>query len=79
MTDALPAQTAFGMTELEEKLKGQNGKIVVQTVLERLDRLKDDLTSSQREGLSLNEYSQSEVIINAVAAARSIVIRFSPF
>jgi hypothetical protein len=79
MFDAHTAQSAvFAMTELEEKLKGPDRKSVARAILSRLDELAAEIAAHQRAGPSPSDYAQAEVIGNAIAAARAIVISISP-
>jgi hypothetical protein len=78
MFNAHPAKPAvFAMTELEEKLKGPDGKSVADAVLSRLDELAAEIAAHQRAGPSPRDFAQAEVIGHAIAAARAIVISIS--
>jgi hypothetical protein len=67
----------FAMTELEEALKGPDGKLVASALLSRLDNLAGEITAHQHSGPSPRDYAQAEVIGSANAAAREIVIAIS--
>jgi type III secretion system (T3SS) needle YscE family protein len=64
----------FAMTELEEKLKGPDGKSAANAILSRLDNLTAEITAHQHSGPSPRDYSRAEVIGDALAAARTVVI-----
>jgi hypothetical protein len=64
----------IAMTELEEKLKGPDGKTASDAILSRFDNLAEEIAAHQRAGPSPRDYAQAEVIGNAIAAARGIVI-----
>jgi hypothetical protein len=68
----------FAMTELEEALKGADGKSAASALLSRLDELAGEIAAHQRAGSSPRDYAQAEAISNAIAAARKIVIAISP-
>jgi hypothetical protein len=70
--------TCFAMTELEEKLNGPDGELAVTAILSRLDNLAEEIAAHQRAGPSPHDYSRAEVIGDAIAAAREIVIAISP-
>jgi hypothetical protein len=79
MFNAHSAEPAvFAMTDLEEKLKGPDGKSVAGAILSRLDELAAEIATHQRAGPSPRDYAQAEVIGHAIAAARAIVISTSP-
>jgi hypothetical protein len=67
----------FAMTELEEALKGPDGKSASDAILSRLDNLAAAIAAHQRAGPSPRDYAQAEVIGNAIAAARRVVISIS--
>jgi hypothetical protein len=68
----------FAMTELEEALKGPDGKLVAGAILSRFDNLAGEIAAHQRAGPSPRDYAKAEAIGNAIAAARKIVIAISP-
>jgi hypothetical protein len=68
----------FAMTELEEALKGPDGKSAAAAILARFDNLAEEIAAHQRSGPSPRDYARAEVIGNALAAAREIVIAISP-
>jgi hypothetical protein len=70
--------TWFAMTELEEKLIGADHDLVKGALLSRLDKLAAEIAAHQRAEPSPRDYAQAEVIGNAIAAARKIVIAISP-
>jgi hypothetical protein len=75
MLDAHASESAlFAMTELEEKLKGPDGESTANAILSRLDDLAAGITAHQQSGPSPHDYSRAEVIGDAIAAARRVVI-----
>jgi hypothetical protein len=67
----------FAMTELEERLNGPNGEQAATAILSRLDKLAEEVVAHQRSGPSPADYARAEVIGDAIAAARSVVITIS--
>ena len=68
---------SFAMTELEERLNGEDGRSAATAILSRLDKLTEEIAAHQRSGPSPDDYSRAEVIGDAIAAARAVVISIS--
>lgn len=66
---------AFGMTELEEKLRGADGERVAQNLLAKFNQLDAVLNARIANGLSPDDYARATVIRNSLAAASNILIR----
>lgn len=78
MFNARAAEPAhFTMTELEERLNGPDGFSAATAILSRLDYLAEEIAAFQRSGPSPDDYSCAEVISDALAAARAVVISIS--
>lgn len=73
--DAAAAQD-FGMTELEERLRGPSGAAVRDDVLARLDALARHLVEESRAGLPPAAFRRNDSIGQAIAAARAVVAAF---
>ena len=67
----------FAMTELEERLNGPDGETAATAILSRLDKLAEEIAAHQRSGPSPSDYARAEVIGDAIAAARRVVISIS--
>lgn len=66
----------FGATELEERLRAQDGSAVKVDALKQLALLHDRLTAARADGLSPDDYARSETLFSALAAARAILAAF---
>jgi hypothetical protein len=77
MPNTGPSQPVdFGMTDIEEALRGPQGPSVRQELLERLDRLTGEFSEKLRLGLPPTDYARAQAIANALAAAREVVVAF---
>jgi hypothetical protein len=75
--DAPPAQPIdFGMTDLEEKLRGPGGKAARAALISRLEQLGSEFAAKLKSGLTPADYAKADAIAKALAAAREIVIAF---
>jgi hypothetical protein len=75
--DATPAQPIdFGMTDLEERLRGPDSKTTRAALVARLEQLAGEFATKLKTGLSPADYARADAIANALAAAREIVIAF---
>ena len=65
----------FGMTDLEEALRGPNGPAVAKDLINRLNALDDSLKSKMAAGVTPEEFTKLGVIRNSFAAARESPVR----
>lgn len=78
MQDAgTPDETAgFGMTDLEEALRGPDGERVRDETLARLDARLATVSAAIDAGLGPDVYDDAVAIRRALASARDVVLRF---
>ncbi len=66
----------FGMTDLEERLKGPDGHALREQILERLTALGNETKAGLDGGLAPDEYAIAESTYGALAAAYDIIANF---
>jgi hypothetical protein len=66
----------FGMTDIEEALRGPDGQAVRAALMARLDQRSAEFAAKLKSGLPPAEYGRADAIAKALAAAREIVIAF---
>jgi hypothetical protein len=64
----------FGMTDLEEALRGPDGAAVCQGVTARLAALRGDVAAAIRAGAPPDAYAALEKISAALAAASGLMV-----
>lgn len=77
MTAGLPdaAEPPFGMTDLEEHLRADNGAEVGAAILSRLAQLDGDIGAMVRRGLAPDDFRRAKAIQGAIAAAQGFLTR----
>jgi hypothetical protein len=73
--DIAPAQP-LGMTDLEEALRGSDGRAVASSLIERFTTLIEAYSLRIKTGLAPDEFKRAEAILGALASAREIVLAF---
>lgn len=66
----------FSMTDLEERLRGPDGKTTRAALTARLEQLTGEFAAKLKSGLTPADYAKANAIAKALAAAREIVIAF---
>ena len=66
------AGDVFGMTDLEERLRTDDGEVRA-AVLSRLAQLDSDLGAMVGRGLTRDEFHRAQAIRGAVVAARNVL------
>lgn len=69
------AEVPVGMTDLEERLRADDGGEVRAAVLSRLAQLDGDIGAMVGRGLTQDEFSRAQAIRGAVAAARGFLTK----
>jgi hypothetical protein len=64
----------FGMTDLEERLRGPTGREVAEAALARLDARLNELETQLSTGVPAETLTQLNVVLNSVAAAKEIMV-----
>lgn len=67
------AGTSFGMTDLEEALRGPGGEAVRDEALARLDAALDRVEAALRAGLDPRLFTPTESIRGALVTARGLL------
>ena len=57
-----------------ESSRGLDGNLIASSILSRLNRLEDEMSTYKMSGPSLGDYSRAELIARAIAAARDVVL-----
>jgi hypothetical protein len=65
---------AFGMTELEETLRGANGAQIANELLVRFEKIDATLRAGIAAGLTPESFASATVIRNSLAAASNILV-----
>jgi hypothetical protein len=71
-----PSPINFGMTDLEEALRGPGGAEIAKDLIDRFDILDEQLKSQIAAGVAPDEFAKISVIRNSFAAARHILVGF---
>lgn len=66
----------FGITDLEEALRGPDGRRVQEQILARLAARLAAVSSAIDQGLGAGVYDDALAIRRALASARDVVLRF---
>ena len=66
----------FGMTDLDEALRGPDGETVRTGLIEHLGKLSAEIAVQMRGGLSPGDFGRADAVAKALAAAREVVIHF---
>jgi hypothetical protein len=77
--DPFPASAAnlpLGMTDLEEAFRGPQGAAKGAELLSRIESLRAEIQSGIDRGLPQEDYERSQVVLQSLAAARDIVLKF---
>jgi hypothetical protein len=72
----LAAQGLAGMTELEEQLRGPQGRHVCDSAVARLRRLSSDVEAAAARGLPTAEYAAAQDLLKGIAAAQALLTAF---
>lgn len=76
-TAGVPAPALdFGMTDLEESLRGASGAELKAGILGRLDALKEQLAALEKSGLPPDAFKRNAAAQRAIAAARAVAVAF---
>lgn len=76
-TAGVPAPALdFGMTDLEEGLRGASGAELKAGILGRLDALKEQLAALEKSGLPPDAFKRNAAAQRAIAAARAVAVAF---
>ncbi len=67
----------FDFTDLGEKLRGPDGPNIAAASIARIAQLKNDVAAKRASGLSPSEYERHSALLDALAAAESVVVRIS--
>lgn len=67
----------FDFTDLGEKLRGPDGQKIAAASIARIAQLKDEVAARRAAGLSPGEYERHSALMDALAAAESVVVRIS--
>jgi hypothetical protein len=67
----------FGMTEIEERLRGPSGEEDRAAILEIFEKSRAALQEGLDRGLPSEEFARAKSILTALAAARAIVVAFN--
>ncbi|PDT90834.1 hypothetical protein CO669_07615 [Bradyrhizobium sp. Y36] len=70
--------SGLAMTELEERLYGNDRLAVITATLARLDHIAARIAAFQHSGPSPVDYTRATTIGNAVAAAREVITGAHP-
>ncbi len=70
------SETPFGMTELEDQLLSQEGKMVMQRVLVRLDALEGQVGLELEGGTTPARFNDLNTIRSSLVAARRLMLTF---
>jgi hypothetical protein len=73
--DSLDA--GYGMTDLEESLRGPDASRVCAAIISRLAALDAQIDARLGSGLRPDQYARAQSIRNCVATAREMMIRIS--
>src|SRR5262245_57928410 len=65
----------FGMTDLEERLRGVEGEQIAKELLARFHSIDAELSARIASGLSPEDFARATVTRNSLAAANNILIR----
>lgn len=68
-----PAAEPFGMTDLEDALRGPDGPAVRDRVLSRIETLQDTVDSALAQGVARNQYEATRTISAALRAAHGLL------
>jgi hypothetical protein len=68
-------EPAFGMTELEQELRGPGGAERGRELLRRFDQLHDQIEADIAAGLPPDRFKAAQTIKNSLVAARDVVAR----
>ncbi len=74
--DAVEPTFDFGITDLEEALRGPEGAALQAQLAARLEALGQAQAEAMRGGLAPEAYEEARRLGEALAAARDVVIRF---
>ena len=66
----------FGMTDIEDRLRGPDGETYRQDLLNSLNSIEERLTVDLASGLSREAFEQVRQVLGAVASAKEIVLAF---
>jgi hypothetical protein len=71
-------EVGFTTSELEESLNGPDGAETKAIVLHRLAQLEEELGTAMKSGLSTKQNEVVRKTIEAIATARTLMLRFHP-
>jgi hypothetical protein len=77
LMDQEDSAETFDFTDLGEKLRSPNGPSIAAASLARIAQLKDEVAARRAAGLSPGEYERHSALLDALAAAESVVVRIS--
>ena len=75
-TKETPPAEPFGMTDIEDRLRGPDAEAYRQDLLNSLNSIEKNLTSDLASGLSREAFEQVRLVLGAVASAKEIVLAF---
>ena len=75
-TNETPPSEPFGMTDIEDRLRGPEGEAYRQELLKSLNLIEERLSADLNSGLSREAYEQARQVLAAVASAKEIVLAF---
>jgi type III secretion system YseE family protein len=64
----------FGMTDLEERLRGPGGAAEADRLIARLAGLRDQVEAELKRGLAPGDYQRAQDLAKSLAAAATIMI-----
>jgi len=64
----------FGMTELEERLRGPCGRDVAEAAVARLDARRMALEEELQAGVAVERREELNVVLNSLAVAKEIMV-----
>ncbi|MEJ1160525.1 hypothetical protein [Prosthecomicrobium sp. N25] len=66
----------FGMTDLEEVLRGPEGAFVRAGLIERFRVLQEETRAAMDAGLTPDDFAKAEALLRGLAAASKLVLAF---
>ena len=75
--DHEPGEAPFGMTDLEERLRGPDAAATLTALMSRLAQVSGAIAGSVRAGLKPDDFKRAEVLEGSLAVARTLLGRFS--
>jgi len=69
-----PPVPAFGMTDLEEELRGPGAQAVRSALVARLGALQERIQEEMKTGMAPEDFARAKAIATALAAAKEVVL-----